>query len=279
MRFLFLVGLSGWIGFAANGQTGRSFVLPECLKEISALEFLNDSTLVGINDGGNAAEVYLLNLEGALIRSVRITNATNVDWEALARDENYLYIGDIGNNLNKRKDLVIYKVALNDVLIQNEVNAVRIEFRYEEQTAFPPKNSEMKFDAEGLAYDNQHLWLFTKNRSVPWDGISLVYQVPTTPGSYRLSVIEKLHIGDEGWWADAITGADMYEGKAYFTTYSRICIFNFAENSFSLERSIPYRDATQKESIVVQDKSHLFVADEKQALFGGGKLYQITTED
>lgn len=278
-RVLFWVVLWGWMGSTANGQTATSYVLPECLNEVSGLEFLNDSTLIGINDGGNAAEVYLLNLQGERTKTVRIVNATNVDWEALARDEDYLYIGDIGNNLNKRRDLVVYKVALDDVQTRNEVNAARIELRYKEQISFPPKESELKFDAEGLAYANQTLWLFTKNRSVPWDGISLVYQVPTSPGNYTVAATEKLFVGGEGWWADAITGADIYEGKAYFTTYNRICIFNFAENHFIFERTIPYRDATQKESIVVQHKGQLFVADEKQALFGGGKLYEISTEE
>jgi hypothetical protein len=34
----------------------------------------------------------------AVLRTVAITNATNVDWEDIAQDASYIYIGDIGNN-------------------------------------------------------------------------------------------------------------------------------------------------------------------------------------
>ena len=56
-----------------------------------------------INDSGNLNRLYRFSPDGNALGSILISNATNVDWESLGHDENFLYIADTGNNLNMRK--------------------------------------------------------------------------------------------------------------------------------------------------------------------------------
>lgn len=257
------------------GQKIKEFVLPGSLREISGLEYLDDKTIVAINDSGNTAELFVLKENGELIKRVDVENATNRDWEDLASDGEYLYIADIGNNANKRQNLCIYKVRIQDVLEKFSVRAEKIEIKYAEQKEFPPNDKDFKFDAEAIAYMDGKLWLFTKTNTKPWNGNSLVYQIPTISGEHLLKSSFSLHIGDDGWWQDAITSADVFKGKLFLSTYNRIIVYSFTGEKPKAVKTMYYKSATQKESILVKNEKKILVADERQALLGGGKIYHI----
>ena len=80
------------------------------LAETSGLEW-DGNSLWTFNDGGGIAAIYKIDtLTNAIWQTVYLEGATNVDWEAMAFDGIYFYIGDIGNNSNgARNNLVIYK--------------------------------------------------------------------------------------------------------------------------------------------------------------------------
>src|SRR4051794_12032782 len=71
------------------------------------------------NDSGGAPEVEALTSEGAPLSHYAIEGATATDWEDIAigpgpgsdRDRPYLYIGDIGDNLEQRDHVTVYVVA------------------------------------------------------------------------------------------------------------------------------------------------------------------------
>ena len=262
------------LSFIAVSQEMVTYPLQEGLKEISGLEQLNESTLVALNDGGNKPKLYLTSLEGNPIKSVWIANATNNDWEDLARDENHLYIGDIGNNQNQRKDLCIYKVRISDVLMKDTVFAERIEYHYVDQKEFPPKKEELNFDAEGMiAYANS-LYVFSKNRTEPFNGLCTVYKIPKLPGVHTAKVHTDFIVGDDGWWKDAITAVDVFEDEVYLLTYNRFFRLNFADLNTKPTFEFIFERTTQKEAIVVLNRNELFIADEKQKIVGGGNLYK-----
>lgn len=165
--------------------------LPEALNEISGMVCCGDEGLLGINDGGNPAELIEFSSEnGQILNRYPLNNATNTDWEALTlnRQTGMLYIADIGNNENKRKDLCIYVVHKDS--IKNPETAVRkISFRYADQTSFPPPRDSMWYDAEsalllkpGHFPRTDSLWIITKNRTEPFDGKMYVYAVPLNEG-------------------------------------------------------------------------------------------------
>jgi hypothetical protein len=259
----------------AEAQLIEYYELPESLKEISGLEILNDSTLVALNDGGNKPKLYLLDFKGNVQKKVDIEDVKNRDWEDIAIDEEYIYIGDIGNNLNKRDNLRILKVEIEDVLNKKEVKAEKIKFNYGEQKAFPPASDSMYYDAEGMTIYNDSIWIFTKDRTHPSEGYSHIYKLPTAPGEYTVYRSEKVFIGKSGWWKDGITAVDFYDDLFYILTYDRYMVKRYTENGFENVSSFKFNATSQRESIVVFDKESIFVADEKNPLVGDVKLYKI----
>lgn len=270
-----LFSVSIGLSIVGHAQELMAYKLDIQLNEISGLEQLNETTLVAINDSGNEAELHLIDLQGKPIKNVFVKNATNVDWEDLARDDNYLYIGDIGNNQNKRKDLCVYKVKIADVLSKKEVAAQKISFNYSDQKEFPPSKNEQNFDAEGMIIYNESIYIFSKNRTEPWTGVSNVYTLPKQAGSYTAKKYSELYVGEQGWWQDAITGADVFNDQLYVLTYNRVFCLNIADLDRSPSFTQEFKRMTQKESIVVLDKNTFFIADEVKRFMGGGNLYKI----
>lgn len=78
---------------------------------------LNAGMLWVQEDSGNPPELHLLSHQGQLLRSLTVTGAANIDWEDLALAPGpapslyYLYIGDIGDNDQKRDQVSILRGA------------------------------------------------------------------------------------------------------------------------------------------------------------------------
>lgn len=250
--------------------------LPKDINEASGLVFLNDSVLVTHNDGGDEPILYFINLKGEEIHRVKVDGATNIDWEDITMDnKGYLYIGDIGNNDNNRKDLCIYKVNSKGILKKDTVKSSKISFSYANQEQFPPEKPDLHFDAEGMAFFNDSLYIFTKCRTVPFDGKSYGYVISTKPGVYNLTKQFEILIGKDGWWKDSVTAADMRDGKCYILTYNRLIVYSFSEGVFKLLRSTILDPVSQIEAVAVNSKGIVYIADEQQKLLGGRNLYKV----
>ena len=129
----------------------EKFDLPDETKETSGLLFLNGK-IITHNDSGNNANLFEIDsLSGNLLRTISISNATNIDWEDITEDENHIYIADIGNNNGNRIDLKIYKILKSDFKKSTSVSAEIISFSYEDQTNFDSKPNGSNFDAESIA--------------------------------------------------------------------------------------------------------------------------------
>lgn len=68
------------------------------------------------NDSGDEPNVYCLDLQARSCGTWRVTGAQAFDWEGMAAgpgprpDQSYLYLGDIGDNLDQRSDIVLYRI-------------------------------------------------------------------------------------------------------------------------------------------------------------------------
>ena len=135
--------------------------LPETVNETSGL-ILYNGKLITHNDSGNSTQLFEIDTLSLMIsRVVNITNAENVDWEDITQDDNYIYIGDIGNFNGNRTDLAIYRISKADYDNSDNVSAERIGFSYEDQNNFDSMpNSD--WDAEALTMIRGQLTLFTK---------------------------------------------------------------------------------------------------------------------
>lgn len=182
--YLFIL-LFGTLGFPWNltGQLHAKWTGPlaEKVNESSGLLLL-DNRLVTINDSGNAPVLYEMDTTSLeVVREVTITNITNTDWEALAADATYIYIGDFGNNLGKRKDLRILRISRAEYIKKDEIEAEVISFYYEDQEDFSGKGNS-DWDAEALIVGPDSLWVFTKQ----WRKRgTTVYSLPNSPGNHE----------------------------------------------------------------------------------------------
>jgi hypothetical protein len=256
----------------------KSILLSDELKEISGIQFINDSLLVAHNDGGNGPMLYFLNPNsGKILKRVVVKGVKNIDWEDIALDSEYLYIGDFGNNANKRKNLSIIRVLWKEALINDSINSESMTFEYSEQKAFPPENKALNFDAECLAFADGYLWLFTKNRTEPFDGISNVYRIKFQENTHTILKKEySIKIGSKGWMFDSVTGGDFAFGYFYLTTYNRVLKYLFSEGKFTLIKQYKYNEYNQKEAITVIKDDQIFVANEFQKILGKQKLHRIS---
>lgn len=167
--------------------------LPAELKECSGLLELGDGWYVGTNDSGNAAELIVFQIGGSpeTVRKVAIKGATNHDWEELAADDEYIYIGDFGNNSGTRKDLTIYRIQRLDLLRESIARADKIVFTYPEQKKFKPSNTH-NFDCEAMVCVGDSLFLFTKNRG---NAKTDLYSVPKTAGQHTAKHMDRFDAG------------------------------------------------------------------------------------
>jgi hypothetical protein len=264
--------------FSLLAFSQKSIILSDELKEISGLQYLNDTLLVAHNDGGNAPMIYFLNPNsGKIIKRVILKNTKNVDWEDMALNGNYLYIGDFGNNNNKRKNLTIYRFSWKDALKQDSISTDLMTIAYADQMAFPPENKALNFDAECLAFADGYLWIFTKNRTEPFDGVSNVYRVKFQENTHAVLKKEySIKIGSKGWMFDSVTGGDFAYGYFYLTTYNRVLKYLFSEGKFTLVKQYKYNEYNQKEAITVIKDDQIYVANEFQKVLGKQKLYRIS---
>jgi hypothetical protein len=154
--------------------------LPQAVSETSGLLFFNNRIITHNDSGGAAALFEIDTLSREITRTITITNATNTDWEAISQDEDYIYVGDFGNNLGIRQDLTIYRVAKADYLDNDTATAEAISFSYEDQTDFSDTGNS-DWDAEAFFVLEDEFIILTKQ----WKSEgSVAYAVPKTLGNH-----------------------------------------------------------------------------------------------
>ena len=182
------------------------------------------------NDSGDSARIFAITAEGKSIlptyskftlygdveedgkeqwQEFEVLYASNVDWEDIAVDENYLYVADVGNNGNARRDLVIYMLSEIDPTASTRTAVIKkLPVVYPEQTEYPA--GLRHFDSESLFVDDGALYLITKHRS----SAGLVGNFEPGANLYRLdtnfddrdNVLTKIDSSPE---LTAATGADL----------------------------------------------------------------------
>ncbi|MBP4138365.1 hypothetical protein J3495_09715 [Flavobacterium sp. P7388] len=255
--------------------------LPNSLKEVSGVGFW-DKELFCIQDSGNKNEIVVLDTFGNSNRKITILNAKNIDWEDLTFDKKgNLYIGDFGNNENKRKDLTIYKIN-NTELYKNSANyEYKITFNYPEQREFPPNKKNLFFDCEAFFEFENNFYLFTKNHGKNFDGSSLVYKIPNKKGNHNAELIDTIYT-DSKHKSFAITSAAIASNQKSFVVLTHSKIWHFSINNSSITNSksssISLDSNSQKEAICFKNDQTVLIADEK-VKNTGGNLYTISIKN
>ena len=219
--------------------------LPEALNEVSGIEQISKDLYVSINDSGDEPYLYVFNSSGEIVHRVYVSGAKNIDWEDITYDGNYLYIGDIGNNRNQRKDIAIYRIDIDTTIkmgyegndsgsrLKDTVEALRYSFQYPDQKEYPPQASQMNFDSEALAYDKGNLLILSKDRSKPYKGVCKIYEGEFLEDKLNVKLIQQIKLKGLSWLTGSVTGCDYSNGMLYVLTYKRIYVYERDKDQFN----------------------------------------------
>lgn len=254
--------------------------LPGVLVESSGLAIEGSNRIWSHEDSGNTNEIYCFDTTGALLRTITIGNVENIDWEDMASDnEDTWYIGDAGNNNNDRTDLAVYIIPDPETISGNTVEAGIIRFSLEDQTSFPPSSPNRNFDIEAMVWHADSLFLFTKDRSNPFTGITKMYVLPDKPGTYIAQLVDSYHVGNTEE-NGRITSADInhHTGELVLLTNTKLVSFtSYPGNRFFDGEVVEYNFTTlpgQNEAVGFVSASKLYMTEEGNGN-NAGNLYEI----
>ncbi len=160
--------------FETQKQTG--VILDKAIPELSgiAASRKNSGGYWVHNDSGNPNDIFLIDSLGNTLLTVRISNASNRDWEDICvgpgpdSTKTYVYVGEIGDNNTKYPVKAVYRLeepTLQAGVTQSTLNADIIYFSYPDGKIY---------NAETLMIDpkSKDLYVVTKGDS------SNVYRMP-----------------------------------------------------------------------------------------------------
>lgn len=268
--------------------SSKLVTLDSKLKEISGIEVDKAGNLWGINDGGNSAQIHRMESNGKVDKTITITNARNLDWEDMTQDDfGHFFIGDFGNNDNIRKWLTIYKIENPIDIKGSETQAEIIKFTFPEQLHFPPKASEKNFDLEAFVFYKKHLYLFSKNRTEPFDGDTNLYKIGDHADNYQAGFISNFNTCTTHeklcWITSAALSPD--RTKLVLLDSERLWLFEnwqgddfFSGDAYKIDLGI----VTQKEAVTFTDNNTIIFTDEEFSGIGRNsymiKLDQVSKE-
>lgn len=205
-------------------------VIDSQLMENSGLVYW-DKLLWTFNDSGGKNEIYAISSkDGKIQRTIEISNASNVDWEDIAQNDEYLFVAETGNNFGHRKDLKIYRIKKSDITDEPEqlVSAEIINFNFADQEVFGNIFKRTAYDCEALSELNDTLYVFTKD----WLNLKTkLYAMPNEPGDYNLMPIDSFDT------KGLVTGVDINDkGEIALLGYvdfkSFVWLFNKSDSTF-----------------------------------------------
>jgi hypothetical protein len=281
-----LAGVAAAAGPPAIGLAGR--VGHPGLGELSGLA--RSDAHPGIfwahNDSGNGPHVFALRADGsvhvpsfheggpATWPGTQVLDADNVDWEDIAIAGGVLYIAEMGNNFNARRDLGIYVVNEPDP-DTGALRALRfLPVRYPEQSTYPAARWE--FDCEALFVDGDALYLLTKHRHTGQPrGFRPGSHLYRTRGaaSDRENVLERVSTHPD---LLAVTAADLSPdgSKLAVLTYEKVWLFErpagggddwFAGRARTAPMPVP--ESLPAEAIAWIDDATLLIGSENRNLY------------
>lgn len=240
----------------------NSITLSDTLRESSGLIEWNNQLYTHNDD--RDLNLYLLNKNGKILKSINLEGIQNKDWEAIAQDETHFYLGDIGNNVSgNRTDLTIYKIRKATLFDNPEIE--QIQFTYSNQMDFrKQKVNKTDFDAEAIVVTENDLFIFTKQWTSKQTNI---YKLPKTSGNFTAELIATLPVNG------LISGATYVpnQNRVVLCGYSKklkpflYILFNFTDLTFEkshlqkIKLKLPFH---QIEGISTTDGINFYLTNE-----------------
>lgn len=217
------------------------------------------------NDSGDSARVFAIGRDGKQIAILNLTGAEAIDWEDMALgpgpkdNQDYLYLGDIGDNKRKRKEISVHRVAEPVVSVDgpdnfNVQNYDTLRLRYGDGGSY---------DSETLLIDppTGDMYVITKDGKT---GTSHVYRAPAPLSSpislSRVTTLEfgKAPLGSNPW---ATAGDISLDGSlVIIKTYETAFVWRRAEGT-ALADTLKQHPCQVPVAIEPQGESITFSAD------------------
>lgn len=254
--------------------------LPADLAETSGLTTIGVNQFLSHTDSGNEPKVMVFDSLGVIKRKIKLYNATNVDWEDLTKDKNgTIYVGDFGNNNSDRNNLRIYIIPDPKTITKDSTPAGILSFTYSDQKAFPPAAAYQNYDMEAFFWFNDSLYLFSKNRTSPYNGYTKCYQLPARTGVLTAKLIDSFYTGIGSYLNFSVTGAAINStgNKVVLLGYDKCWIFTgFTGRNFlkGTVKTYPFNSLTQKEAVYFESDLKLMITQETSP-FGNAGMFRV----
>ncbi len=210
---------------------------------------------------------------GNILDERTLEGVKNNDWEDITKDDEFIYIADMGNNFDTRKNLSIIKIPIQKS--SNEIAEI-INFSYPEQKKFVTTFRSSQYDAEALISMDNSLIIFTKNKLKK---ITEIYSLPKIPGKYEAKKIGSLNT------KSIITGGDYDPDSkllALTSTINFIKYYILIITDFSLNKKNQKIDMyeipivkTQVEAIKIIDENTFWITSEDESSSSSARLMKI----
>ncbi|MGQ7944859.1 T9SS C-terminal target domain-containing protein [Flavobacterium sp. WC2509] len=240
--------------------------LSDSISETSGL--ISFDNLLWTHNDHAETTFYGLDLEGKIKKKINFQKLKCNDWEDVAQDSTYLYIGDFGNNYRgDRKNLRILRIQKKSFYTTNPIIDT-IAFSYPNQTDFSPKKPHTTdFDCEAFVVQHDSIFLFNKQ----WTSQkSNIYSLPKTPGTYTAHFKKTLDVDG------LITGATTLPSQKGIVLcgYSKllqpflVLLYDYKNNDFGscisrkIKIALPFH---QIEAIATKDGKLFYITNEATA--------------
>ena len=250
----------------------KDISLSKKIDETSGLEIV-DGQFITHNDSGGDPKLYYLDKKGKIVFERTLEGVKNNDWEDITKDDQFIYVANMGNNFDTRKNLSIVKTPIDPSSSEAEL----IEFNYPEQVKFTTAYNQSQYDAEALITIDDYLIILTKNKLKK---ITEIYALPKIAGKYEAKKIGSLNT------QSIITGGD-YDPETKLLALTGTLIFNeyyiLKIEDFDLESKKDYKidmyeipiGKTQVEAIKIIDSNTFWITSEDEKSSSSARLMKI----
>jgi len=241
-----------------------SVSIPDTIMESSGLVWYNERYW-SHNDDTDPNWYALDSLTGAILDTLQWNGLSNFDWEEIQQNEQYFFIGDIGNNSGNRTDLKIFRIPKTAANAFDLSSVDTIAFHYEDQLDFNNVSNDHDFDCEAFLVDEDSVYLFTKC----WASQT------TSLYSFANAVGEHTAVKRATWDAQGmITGAHRLPGENHIALVGYnsmlqpfvVLLYDFQGTQFlgankrKISLGMPFH---QMEAICSADGLHYYLTNEK----------------
>ncbi|MFE2875854.1 putative Ig domain-containing protein [Streptomyces roseus] len=180
-------------GAGAAPAPERACTLPGGMAELSGLAMSrkHPGIFYAVNDSGNTNQVFAVDCTGATGRlkaTYTLSGIGNTDWEGLSIGKDaaglpVVLVGDIGDNLSGRAEILVHSFAEPDRLADAAVTAVTYRFVY----------PDGRHDAESLLADPGTGQLYLASKLIGSAG--KLYKAPLPPQTGQLNTLTAVRPG------------------------------------------------------------------------------------